>query len=255
MDAGQLGSLGLYYTQTLNKTPLETFFVVIGQMLDLKPKDLAARLSEWWEAWENHSFFEEYYEEKWLKPNYLKPLVMGVFTHEPGKYGKTESYIITNPIEIIGQIDWGEKTLGTFSGIKAIEPWVILDPTIRMRYGFLSYSLKGGGKAYWARMTLKQLLPKKTRPLIQFARKVNRQTLGRKKWAEAGHPHIKTKFDKFVHLAEENYPQAIGLLAQLMDVKDFYNCATGRVNPNEIEKYIMTQKVMFNMDDLIQEES
>jgi hypothetical protein len=121
----------------------------------------------YWPAWLEHP---DYHPSEFADP--WNPTAVAVYQHENFQ-GHDESYMIAGISDLLApaQMKWGRRTLGTFSCIRPILDEIPVHPT---RISYISFSLKGSGRAYRCRMELKRLLPSKYRPLISKARQCAR---------------------------------------------------------------------------------
>lgn len=216
--------------------PFRINMVTFNYLLDLQPEAGAARYFDIIDSWCEHPSYDMYHEKVEEAPENV--LMMGVFQHEPGHLKRTESFILGNYWTVVKSIEWGEKSLGKFIDIRNIPHEVELDPMIRWRIAYLSYSLKGSGKAYRARMVLKKMLPKKARALIQYARHMKRKILHNSDIKKFG----RSKKKRFLDAAPRVYPDKVAILEKKMTLEDFWECAIGKVHPDDVPEYIQHQR-------------
>jgi hypothetical protein len=231
-----------YYTRSIQ---------AICTALEIEPKELLpGRLAHWWQAWEAHPQYEAFYQsdQSGFAPVFdiLKPQVMGVWRHQSGRGGHTESYVIGTPADVLSSLRWGNRTYGgRFIGFQPILPEAL--PS-KYRIATWSFSYKGAGGASIARMRLKALLPREVRPWIHKARSANSRPKyhlypfkvdsqrPREVPEEFSHYRTRTKGEIWV---EEVLPDYIKLIiGRYMSLVDFWRCATGRVHPDEVEPLI-----------------
>jgi hypothetical protein len=98
------------------------------------------------------------------------PTVVAVFSH-PEYQGHSESFVIARVGDVLSpaNLRWAARTLGDFKCLRPIRPGI---PVSQTRIGYVSWSLRGKGNAFRCREELKQLLPRRYRPLITMARRV-----------------------------------------------------------------------------------
>ena len=233
-----------------------------------------------WLSWEQHCDFQEPDKSRpgWL---FSDVVLMSVFSHPPGSYDHTESYVIGTLNTICSHMRWcTNKWKAQFVRVQPIveeipipaamnwmrrfEPReyrqvMAIDPEAMMyqkvyldpyRIAMLPYSYAGQGAAMTARLRLKALLPRRLRKWVSKARSGN----AKPKWFYFTVPEIQTWsthkgarrtikyppearaqakwqlwFDKFM-------PHETQLdMAQHIELEDFWNCATGRTHPNDVE--------------------
>jgi len=124
----------------------------------------------------------------------------------------------------------------------------------------LSYSYRGKGKGYWARVRLKELLPRKLHRLITIARRLNRmpkykylppRETGQPRWSKENWPdwyRRSTKADLALEQIGTLYPEDVPKLYRYMDPLAFWRCATGQVHPDDIAGYVDHQLTLFDME-------
>jgi len=218
-------------------------------------------LMQWLEAvdsWCAHPDYEWWHHEGDIRyeEHPGKCLLLAVFEHEPGKEKITESYLLTHLDDLPPQLAWGEKSLGWFIGFRPFPHWMVLPsiPAVKERRGAIVNSLKGGGRAYMARMTLKRFLPRRCHKFIQHARRMKRHRLDRGKTdpitGRVIHDYS-TKREKFIHLdgpvlGEGEWRQ----MCRLIDPGDFYDCATGKHHPDDVHLYVTHQPAFSFLDNV-----
>ena len=177
---------------------------------------------------------------------------MAVFNHAPFK-GHRESYLIGDLSDVLSnsQVAWGERSFGPFAEVRPLPPKL---PFCRERLMFLSYSLKGSGLAYRARLELKQLLPPRYRGLVKIARHLN----GRPKtyfMDIAPRPEGVTysprnpppgwrqmrKDDLALKWLYASFPEKCAGLEDYIRPEDFWRCATGKVHPEAVVQHFIRQ--------------
>lgn len=156
-------------------------------------------------AWEKHPDYSPPDRSKpgWI---FLGTPMIAVFTHTPGKYNHTESYLIGTLITIFSEMQWCISTWkakferlqpiveriqlpGAMEWIKRFDPHeydeiVALDPEATVyqrvwlhptRITTIPYSYAGQGAEMTARLRLKSLLPKHLQKYVSKARSGNRK--------------------------------------------------------------------------------
>jgi hypothetical protein len=197
------------------------------------------RIRQFDSAWCAHPSYEDCNSRDPLNPH-----VRAVFKHPPGRGGKEFSFVIGSMQDLISpqNIRWATRSLGDFHCLAPMESDTPVHPHKILS---LSYSLNGAGFVFTARMRLKELLPKHLHRFISEARRVNRKP---KHWfLSSGDPATdkrlkesqpewyrkKSKGELWVELGlKEQDRKEIRLI---MDPLDFWECATGRVHPDDIE--------------------
>lgn len=229
-------------------------------------KPMECVLSQWLkciDTWCDHPDYDWWYKaSSWgltIEESPESAIMLGTFEHEPGVEKRTESYIIGSLNEVLGQIDWGERTLGVFTGIAPLPHEIHLDPLSQIRNTYLSFSLKGSGRAYRARMELKRLLPRKLKPLVQKARRGNAcpkwqfmdaemkaiKGIIRKPSLQPDWYRSKTKGQLWLDSLARSEPGTFALLSKYIKPQDFWVCATGKIHPDDVHKYVATQMGLF----------
>jgi hypothetical protein len=117
-------------------------------------------------AWKSHPDYRPSGED----PH--NPMVVAVWSHEALK-GHTESYMIARLGDVLApaHMEWGRRTLGEFKCVRPILSTVPVHPS---RISFISWSIKGKGRAFRCRQELKSLLPTKYHKLLSLVRKAAR---------------------------------------------------------------------------------
>ena len=226
-----------------------------------------------WEGWLEHPAFDWYYGEHLLggRHKYQPELTLysvqcrAVFEHEPGVQGMTRSWSVAS-IEDMGpkHIAKGERHLGKFVGIEPIGPddqLSILFPAI------VSHSYKGSNKAFYARMILKEMLPRKLKPWVSKARRANakpkwwylRNLVELEEWEEITHlceSDLRRLKSRAGHLVPKEYwtmgkgelwladampDEDKAMMQQYMSLGDFWRCATGRIHPDSVHELVTHQ--------------
>ena len=193
-------------------------------------------------AWRNHP---DHYAT-------FPPAAMSVWTHEPYR-GHTESYVMAGMTDVTSPAHrkWGQRSLGEYAGIRPVPPeW----PVDRQREIFLSYSLKGAGKAFRARRELKRLLPRKFRALVQRARYFSREKkyVAFKSLVGGLNPEITEEYrhttaDEYrFRLFTHHYADRLIGLEDYIDPRAFWVCAIGQVHPDEVIHYFTHQLELFS---------
>ena len=216
------------------------------QILEKTPDEVVALIVDCWHAWQDHQAFEWYYREDdtGYSPideyfNTFSVICIGVFKHEPGHLMKDESFVISTFQGIFSRLEWGKRMFGgEFVGIRPIPHEII--PS-RYFIAYKSFSLKGAGKGYRARMKLKENLPRRLHFFIQQARSYNRTKIpDRNQW--------KRRIDHFIYKMNTS-PKKAGALHELetfISIDDFWRCATGKVHPERVKEHFkMYQTEMF----------
>jgi len=216
-----------YYAMALNH---------YSQWLNLSHQDIVDGLKRWWEAWREHPDFVGFYQpDEWgFAPDpcdLFAPMVLAVFTHERGVENKTESYVVGTLPDVCSRLRWGRQRLGEFAEIQPIRPE--FSPN-RYRITYVSYSLGGNGKGFWARQRMKEYPPKELHPLINGVRRVRKMRLEgdyrtKKAWFFSGNGRF------------GNTPDRLIKLGFYMHDDDFWNCATGKVHPEDVKALINHQ--------------
>ena len=176
------------------------------------------------------------------------PAAMSVWTHEPYK-GHTESYVMGGMTDVTSpaHLKWGKRSLGEFAGIRPVPPEL---PVSSERESFLSFSLKGSGKAFRARRELKLLLPSKYRPFVTKARSFAREKkYGVYKSLVGGsvNPPITDEYKRTTaeeyrfRLFAQHYGDQLAGVENFIRLRDFWNCATGKVHPDHVIDYFTHQ--------------
>lgn len=165
-----------------------------------------------------------------------------------------ESFILGSIGSILSSIAWGERTLGKFIGVIPLDHGVQIRTDdflgIKIRITYISQSLKSGGKAFRARMELKKLLPRKLCSLISAARKYSRHRLPGHHPANPGGPKpYKTKYEYFIS-GDFVDQDRLNILKTYVSLRDFWQCATGKVHPSDIKNYVTHQQELFRHDEL-----
>ena len=181
------------------------------------------------------------------------PAAMSVWSHEAYR-GHTESYVMAGMSDVTSpaHLKWGRRSLGEYAGIRPVPPEL---PVSREREIFLSFSLKGAGKAFRARRELKRLLPRKYRGYVQKARHFRRDTKymaykalrgGINPEPDAEYRHTRADEYRFRlfswHYADKLAGLPIGL-------RDFWRIATGQVHPDQVATYFTRQTELFTLPD------
>lgn len=217
-----------------------------------------ARLIEdtYWPAWVEHpDFHPSEFSDPW------NPTAVAVYRHEEFQ-GHDESYMIAGINDLLApaQITWGRRTLGDFLCIRPILDEIPVHPT---RIGFISFSLKGSGRAYRCRMELKRLLPARYRPLISKARQCARmrklaylsEWLLRERAGQAVNLRDRTSLPlwytettrdalNFQRFLDHCGSQLKGMEVYIT-VENFWIAATGKCHPDEVRKMVTHQIELF----------
>jgi len=249
----------------------------VSRKCGLTHQEATDKMCDWYYAWREHPDFEKVTAEHWARdlddgyPHAWDAWVVAVYEHEPGWFKYTESYVVAPLQTAIAKIAWGERTLGTFKEIVSIPPMIRVRPD---RWGMISYSFKGSGRKYAARMMLKEVIPRKMWPLISKVRRkarlpkwellrkwhwyrlldvsnmrnlpknhMFRWFLDNKDWQPAWFKE-QTKLEVVAQweLSEEEKKL---ILTKFNSVMDFINCAMGKVHPYEIKDYAIHQLTLF----------
>lgn len=230
--------------------------------------------------WEKHPQYENYrkfygWDKRPPHPAedfWSNSVCLGVFEHEPGKEGRTESFIVCSPPSVFGQIKWARRTWD--AEFKCLRPLPIdYFLPFYSRIGWISNSYKGAGGAAENRHRLKQLLPKEIKPWIANARRLNKrkkkwmveQLVGKEEFEKWNPPfvgdpnapdiegvhHQRTKTARYsrkwkypppydkrtkreIFLYEEMPSEIRQLIQQYMSLEDFFDHATGKAHPDEL---------------------
>lgn len=219
-----------YYATALNH---------YSRWLCMSHGEIVNGLKEWWAAWRAHPDFEGFYQpDSWgYAPdadNLFAPMVLAAFDHERGVDNRTQSYVLGTLPDACSRLEWGRQRLGEFVGIQPIRP--DFSPN-RYRISYVSYSLGGNGKGYWARQRLKQYLPKELHPLINGVRRVRKMRLEgdyrtKKAWFFSGNGRF------------SNTPERLIKLNFYMNNDDFWACATAQIHPEDVKQYVNHQLSM-----------
>lgn len=234
--------------------------------------DILPLFERLWDAWLEHPEFEAYYTEPWLDGRYSPELdlfsvmVRMMFEHEPGIGGETRSWTVcciedANP----NMVKRGERRLGKFVGLESIEPD---DPVSAIYPLLISHSYKGANRAFYARMALKDLLPRDLKPWVSKARSGNnwpkyqllRQNyLSMETWQEivvrckGDMRQLRSQCEDLVPewywskskgelWIETQMSESVkARLGQWIAPMDFWRCATGQVHPEEVTQYVTHQ--------------
>ena len=208
---------------------------------------------------------DETYFPAWLAhPDYWpsmedphNPTVVAVFSH-PFYQGHDESYVIAGVGDVLSpaNIRWAARTLGEFKCLRPILPEM---PVSKTRIAYISWSLQGKGNAFRCRERLKCLLPKRYRPLITMARRIERTP----KWAylkewlhseRAGQPvDLKNKaclptwytattrdvlnFQRFAEYAGSRANR----LTNFITLENLWRAATGQVHSDDVQGLVTHQ--------------
>lgn len=210
----------LYYARAV------AAIMTAGAYPDFKRMMLA--VASFWQAWTLHPSYKDPEDPQLI----FDVPAAGVWEHEPGRGGHTESYVISFLPSVISSISWGQRTYGgEFLGLFPI--WLDA-PFSFERICTISFSYKGAGGAAEARARLRKMMPKIVRPYIRQARSVNWRTKallvkGRDLTAEE---LKRTKGEIFM---QDMIPAIVLLeINKFMTPADFWRCATGRVHPNNV---------------------
>jgi hypothetical protein len=167
---------------------------------------------------------------------------VAVFEHPPGRGGRTESYIIGPLQDLLANIEWGEKKLGNF--VDVVPEWEGC-PTDPFFVLILSFSLQNkAAQAKAARDELKRLLPGRLHRLVTLARRINARP--KRHLLPLGVTKSKrTKAELFIQevLSDEDRQE----IEKYMDCFDFWRAATGRVEPNQVEKLMKVKQLELNL--------
>ncbi len=195
------------------------------------------------------------FEQTWRRhPDYyamFPPAAMSVWNHEPFK-GHIESYVMGGLCDVTSpaHLKWGRRALGDYAGIRPVPPELPVD---RQREIFLSYSLKGAGKAFRARRELKRLLPRRFRGYVGKARHFRRDTkyMAYKALAGGINPepdadYKRTTADEYrFRLFVHHYAEKLAGLEDYISLRNFWRCATGQVHPDAVLNYFTHQLELF----------
>jgi hypothetical protein len=213
--------------------------------------------------------FEEFYQAAAQHPDYAgstcppdpqDPPVVAVYRHRAGRDGKTESYLVAPFSECISEYGWGRSRMGELVGFDPVTPDMRCDAR---RIGFVNNSPKTrGSRGFFARQTLKALLPAEAKHAVGLARKAYRQ----RKTSLAGLPsrlvrvdgqkgrpthsvdpdgtrvalpdgyHEKSKRDLFFDQLD---PAVLALLDCYLSREDFWAAATGALYPDELDDRLL----------------
>jgi len=157
-----------------------------------------------------------------------------VFEHEPGKYGRTRSFIISDLMYPLFSIQYGEQRLGRFLGVAPLPEFF---PASKSRLLILSYSYKGRGHAFHARQNLRELLPKRLHKAIGKAQRWR----SRKRNADLSPAH-ETMYQSWLSELGTGIVQD---LACYVDPHDFWLIARGRVDPDKVRTFVTHQISLF----------
>jgi hypothetical protein len=182
-------------------------------------------------AWESH-------------PDYQPGPIpcVGVFSHDTGICGSTESYIIGGIQDVFANIKWGEEKLGKFTEVCPVWGGIPVDPYF---VTVLSTSLKSkAAQAKAARDELKRLLPRRLHRLISKARQAN----SKPKWlflppdVDAAAPAWYTTSTKKELFVERRLTQGDrDDLSRYIDPLAFYDCATGKIPHDKVKDFCLYQ--------------
>ena len=181
-------------------------------------------------AWRNHPQFY---------PAFPPPAI-SVWSHEAYQ-GHTESYGIGALTDVTSpaHLKWGTRTLGEFAGVRPLPPDIPFHPE---REAFISWSLKGSGKSFRARLELKRLLPEQYRGLVAQARTIARETkeIAYKGWT-GERPSRSDPAYRRINADEVRYQEFLYLfgarlagIEHYIDPRDFWACAVGQVHPEQV---------------------
>ena len=187
------------------------------------------------------------------------PTVVAVFAH-PEYRGHSESYVIARVGDVLSpaNLRWAARTLGDFKCLRPIRnDWQVS----KTRIGYISWSLRGKGNAFRCREELKQLLPRKYRPLITLARRIatTPKTAYLKAWM-LDHPGANLR-DKsvlpdwykaasrdelnFGKFAEHAASRAHGL-ANYITLENLWRIVTGQIHPDAVPNFINHQPLLLD---------
>lgn len=238
--------------------------------------DVPAFLAQCWKAWHAHrDFFTTPYDDV------FGPYAVAVFEHPPGDDGMTESYVFGTMMDVCAPatLKWGKRALGPFKELIPVWPDCPIDPQRQMVW---SHSWKGAGGASRARVMLKKLLPKELGSLPGRVRTHGR----RRKWeylAEvlaSDYQWSREDFDAIISsprdlqqwartpsLTPDEYrysskaelflrfkvtSEELALLSCHIDPMDFYQAASGKVPPDQIEALMKhSQPKLMSTDEYI----
>lgn len=205
----------------------------------------------YWPAWKDHPDFAE--SARWCEQDLNNPVSVAIHRHEPFQ-GHQYSAMICPVFDLLtpAQLKWGAKKLGEFMTLLPIRPEIRVHPT---RISYISWSLKGAGKAFRARQVLRVMLPAKYRPLISLARSLARTLksayLGEWKLAHAGKAWKRSEMpgwyraktrDQFNFEAFcERYAGRLEGIEARISREAFWKCATGQVHPDDVFKHLTYQ--------------
>lgn len=232
----------------------------------------------WRAAWEQHPDFE--WSEGLAATRPENPIICGVWTHDPGHGGITESYIVSTLDDLCTDQcqAWGKKNLGDFAHIRPIPPW--FERMNPYRREIMAFSYKGRGKKYRAKEELKRLLPTKfnatinraakwaTYPKWHWLRRWWEETRGADSWRDFHHmiaEHYGDRMAVIYHRRDEfpqvppwyydqskyelaapyfraSYGEKFGNIEVYISIEDLMTCASGQIHPDRIKQYVVRQQ-------------
>jgi hypothetical protein len=225
-------------------SPLQILAYLLADTLDIPGEEALIKIMTIISAWQDHPdydyFYQAHYGRHKVKEEPLSALALGVFEHEPNQKGQAESYVITSVREILNHVEWGERSLGKFIDIRPFPHDLHVEPGMTIRVSYLSFSLKGSGRAFQARMRLKKLLPDELKHLVKLARSFNRKSLGKLKTIK-GYTRKKAAFFG-EHVSQEEIDH---LKEILVDYTQFWDAATGKMHPNDAPSIFKVHQMDF----------
>jgi len=206
----------------------------------------------YWPAWREHP---DYYASEWCDP--FNPHAVAIYTHEPYE-GHSESCMIAGLSDLFApaQLKWGERTLGQFACVRPIPSEIPVHPT---RICYISWSLKGSGKAFRCRMELKRFLPRRYHSLVSLARSCakTQKAMHLSEWLlnERAGQHVNLKdrsalpawytsttrdalnYARFLELAGDKTSG----LETFITLDHFWQAATGHCDPGQVQNMVTHQ--------------
>ena len=225
---------------------------------------LETEIRQWWHAWTQHPDYGRTFHGQRFNQEPHNPVVTFVCYHDPGAGGRTESYLVGPLADVTTrkQYEWCKRTIGQPYRLLPVSSEYPISP-IRML--MVSYSYKGSGMAWRARLALKMLLPKRFHSLIPLARQWKRRpkydylkprmsqrmhtawVSARAQGTEFRYPRWyrqHTKAELFVMLTLRDVRDD---LAQYIDPMDFWRCATGQIRPEKVKDHVLHQQALFEL--------
>jgi len=228
------------------------------------------KIQIYWDAWQTHPDFARCSKEVPQKP--ADPVVMGWFRHdEPGLNKQTHSFIFTTMSDATSPatVKWAQRALGTFERVTPIPH--DMRGISATHQTFLTFSLRGSNRAFYARQMLKSLLPRRFHPMISDVRKWH----GKPKWIYLANNHpdwttlsvqekqrlrrtpslqpawYRNASKAQLWVTHTQYRHLLIKLANYIDPTTFYACASGAIHPDHVPMYVVHQTSFL---DIIEEE-